>query len=84
MKEIKGNNPNIPEPTIHVNFSKEKNYVIIKDTGIGMTLDVVKRHFLNVGKSYYKSREYLHKNYKYSPIGQYGIGFLACFCCRIM
>ena len=79
MKEIKGSNPNIPEPSIHINFSKESNYVIIKDTGIGMTLDVVKKHFLNVGKSYYKSREYLHKNYNYEPIGQYGIGFLACF-----
>ena len=79
MKEIKGSNPNIPEPSIHINFSKEDNYVIIKDTGIGMTLDVVKKHFLNVGKSYYKSREYLHKNYNYEPIGQYGIGFLACF-----
>lgn len=79
MKEIKGSNPNIPEPSIHINFSKENNYVIIKDTGIGMTLDVVKKHFLNVGKSYYKSREYLHKNYNYEPIGQYGIGFLACF-----
>ncbi len=79
MQEIKGNNPNIPDPSIRISFSKEKNYVIIKDTGIGMTLDVVKKHFLNVGKSYYKSREYLHKNYNYAPIGQYGIGFLACF-----
>lgn len=79
MREIKGSNPNIPEPSIHINFSKENNYVIIKDTGIGMTLDVVKKHFLNVGKSYYKSRQYLHKNYNYYPIGQYGIGFLACF-----
>lgn len=79
MKEIKGNNPNIPEPSIHIKFSKNNNYVIIKDTGTGMTLDVVKKHFLNVGKSYYKSREYLHKSRKYKPIGQYGIGFLACF-----
>lgn len=64
---------------IYVIISKEKNYVKIKDTGIGMTLDVIKKHFLNVGKSYYKSNEYLFKNHTYKPIGQYGIGFLACF-----
>jgi len=79
MKEIKGNDPDIPDPSIYVLCSKKNNYVKIKDTGIGMTLDIVKKHFLNVGKSYYKSHEYLHKNYAYEPIGQYGIGFLACF-----
>ena len=64
---------------IYIIHSKEKGYVKIKDTGIGMTLDVVKKHFLNVGKSYYKSNEYLFKNHSYKPIGHYGIGFLACF-----
>ena len=79
MQEIRKSDPAIPEPAIYILYSKEKNYVKIKDTGIGMSLDVVKKHFLNVGKSYYKSNEYLHKNYSYQPIGQFGIGFLACF-----
>lgn len=69
----------IVEPQILITYSKNNNYVKIKDTGIGMTLDVVKKHFLNIGKSYYKSNEYIYENYKYKPIGQYGIGFLACF-----
>ena len=66
-------------PSITIAISKEKKYVKIKDTGIGMTLDVIKNHFLNVGKSYYKSDDYIYQNYKYKPIGQFGIGFLACF-----
>lgn len=81
MKEIgeKDSSAIIVEPSITIAYSKSKNYVKIKDTGIGMTLDVVKKHFLNVGKSYYKSNEFLFKNHSYKPIGQYGIGFLACF-----
>ena len=66
-------------PQVTILISAQKGYVKIKDTGIGMTIDVVKKHFLNVGKSYYKSHEFLYGNYKYKPIGQFGIGFLACF-----
>lgn len=81
MEEICENNEDLMlvRPEIIVSISKEKNTVKIKDTGIGMSLDIVKKHFLNVGKSYYKSSEYLFKNHQYKPIGQYGIGFLACF-----
>ena len=79
MQEIKHNSLDCPDPAIYIRYSKKNNYVKIRDTGIGMSLDVVKKHFLNVGKSYYKSNDYLHKNYAYKPIGQFGIGFLACF-----
>ncbi len=81
MAEICENNEDLMlvAPEIIVSISEEKNTVKIKDTGIGMSLDIVKKHFLNVGKSYYKSSEYLFKNHQYKPIGQYGIGFLACF-----
>lgn len=67
------------DPAIQISCSKKDNYIKIRDNGIGMTLDVVKKHFLNVGKSYYKSDDFQFKNNKYIPIGQYGIGFLACF-----
>lgn len=81
MEEVKSkNNDIIMIPAeIYIIYSQKNKYVKIKDTGIGMTLDVVKKHFLNVGKSYYKSNEYLFKNHTYKPIGHYGIGFLACF-----
>lgn len=80
MKEVSFKEKDVlADPQIFITFSKKENYVRIKDTGIGMTLDIVKKHFLNIGKSYYKSNEYIYENYKYKPIGQYGIGFLACF-----
>ena len=77
MKEV--NSDFSIDANIKIIISENENYVKIKDTGIGMTIDVIKNHFLNVGKSYYKSNEYLFNNFNYKPIGQYGIGFLACF-----
>lgn len=81
MKELQEKSGEDEEftPQITILISEEKGYVKIKDTGIGMTIDVVKKHFLNVGKSYYKSNEFIYSSYDYKPIGQFGIGFLACF-----
>jgi len=80
MNEIRRRGTDIMiEPQVFVTFSEKENYVKIKDTGVGMTLDIVKKHFLNIGKSYYKSNEYIYENYQCKPIGQYGIGFLSCF-----
>lgn len=79
IREIDKEKDERPETKISIIISEKNNYVKVRDTGIGMTLDVIKNHFLNIGKSYYKSNEYLYNNYHYKPIGQYGIGFLACF-----
>ncbi|MCD7724245.1 MAG: ATP-binding protein, partial [Clostridiales bacterium] len=79
IQEIDSESDERPETKILISISQHSNYVKIRDTGIGMTLDIIKNHFLNIGKSYYKSNEYLYNNYNYKPIGQYGIGFLACF-----
>lgn len=79
MSEYK-NEFNAPwEPSIYFMYSKKDNYVTIKDTGIGMTFNIIKEHFLSIGKSYYKSNSYRYNINKYKPIGQYGIGFLSCF-----
>ncbi|GAB3637268.1 hypothetical protein GCM10027422_28580 [Hymenobacter arcticus] len=66
-------------PKVKVVIDKEKNEVVIKDNGTGMTLDIVKNHFLNIGVSYYNSDSFLLKDFDYKPIGNFGIGFLACF-----
>jgi len=81
MREIqeKNGDDDAYAPQISIIFSKDNGYVKIKDNGIGMTLDVIKKHFLNVGKSFYKSNEFKYESYDYKPIGQFGIGFLACF-----
>ena len=66
-------------PKIKVISSKSEGKIIIKDNGIGMNMEVIKKHFLNVGVSYYKSTDFILKDFEYKPIGNYGIGFLACF-----
>lgn len=82
-KEIEENNiefGDTPEPiSIKLILDQDRNQVIVKDNGTGMTMEVLKKYFLNIGVSYYKSDDFILKNFKYSPIGNYGIGFLACF-----
>ncbi len=66
-------------PKIQVILDYEKERAIVKDNGIGMGKDVLTNYFLNIGKSYYKSDEFLYQGKSYCPIGTFGIGFLACF-----
>lgn len=72
-----GDDPYIP--SIKVILDQEKGKVIIKDNGVGMSLDIIKNHFLNIGVSYYQSFDFLLKDLNYKPIGNFGIGFLSCF-----
>lgn len=67
------------QPKIKVILDQEKNQVIIKDNGTGMSMDIIKKHFLNIGVSYYNSPDFLLKDFDYKPIGNFGIGFLSCF-----
>ncbi len=67
------------QPKIKVVLNQKKNQAIIKDNGTGMSLEIIKRHFLNIGVSYYNSRDFLLRDFKYKPIGNFGIGFLSCF-----
>lgn len=69
--------PYIPKIQVILDYKMEK--VIVMDNGIGMTNDVMINYFLNIGKSYYKSDEFLYQGKQYCPIGTFGIGFLACF-----
>lgn len=66
-------------PKIQIILDYSNNQLRIRDNGIGMSEEVLKKYFLNIGKSYYKSNDYLYQGNKYNPIGNFGIGFLACF-----
>lgn len=59
--------------------NKDKNlmYFEITDFGIGMTVDQIKKYFLQIGRSYYKSADFKQK-YQHSSISRFGIGFLSC------
>lgn len=67
------------QPYISVFLDKDRKKVMVMDNGSGMSIDILKKYFLNVGVSYYESDDYKLQDREYSPIGHYGIGFLACF-----
>lgn len=66
-------------PGIQVILDAKTEKMIVLDNGIGMGTDVLTNYFLNIGKSYYRSDEFLYQGRDYCPIGTFGIGFLACF-----
>lgn len=66
--------------SITIEWNEVKNKLIIRDTGIGMNEEILRKYFLNIGSSYYRSEEFLYSledNIK--PIGNHGIGFLSTF-----
>ncbi|KFF55613.1 hypothetical protein CM50_00495 [Bacillus subtilis] len=73
------------KPIIKINIYEKdaENYLEIKDNGIGMDENIILNYFSNLGKSYYKSEEFLklkvRLNSNYRPISNFGIGFLSTF-----
>ncbi|WEK54347.1 MAG: ATP-binding protein [Candidatus Cohnella colombiensis] len=55
-----------------------KQLLIVEDNGIGMSSEIIKRYFLQVGRSYYSSEDF-QRNYSFKPISQFGVGFLSVF-----
>lgn len=67
------------KPKIKIIIDSNRNSFTIKDNGIGMTSHAIKKYFLSIGKSYYNSSDFILEGLDYRPIGNFGIGFLACF-----
>ncbi|PFP05758.1 HD domain-containing protein [Bacillus thuringiensis] len=61
----------------------KRKYIYCRDNGIGMTKEIVENYFLNIGNSFYKSREFqkLKSTWisNFQPTSQFGIGILSCF-----
>ena len=55
------------------------SYFKITDTGTGMNRYVLERYLTTIGRSFYTSTDFHNLGIKYSPISQFGIGFLSCF-----
>jgi len=48
------------------------------DSGIGMTPDIVRRFFLQIGRSFYRTPEF-RRRFPFASIGRHGLGFLSVF-----
>ena len=73
--EVKGE---IGDTTIEIIIDKENKTLTVRDRGIGMTEDEVKRYLNQVAFS--SAQEFLEKYKDESNIiGNFGLGFLFCF-----
>lgn len=65
-----------------INGNKKK-YLYCLDNGIGMTKRIIKEYLLNIGDSYYKSKDFYRRSTKwkdsFNPISEFGIGILSSF-----
>jgi len=63
-----------------------QDFLRVRDNGVGMTEDAIKRYFTQIGKSYYRASEFEREKAMLrrhgllaTPISQFGIGILSCF-----
>lgn len=58
--------------------TEKRQVFTIEDFGTGMSEDIIRRYFLQVGRSYYQSSEF-RERFKFAPTSRFGIGFLSVF-----
>ncbi|HEX8052832.1 MAG TPA: ATP-binding protein, partial [Thermoleophilaceae bacterium] len=62
-----------------VSGKRERRHVItVEDSGIGMDREVIQRFFLQIGRSFYTSREF-DRVFTFVPTSRFGLGFLSVF-----
>lgn len=78
------------DPRVVVTWGREatteQHTITVRDFGTGMSPETVEKYFAQIGKSYYRSSEFLRDQRKMAddgnyatPISQFGIGILSCF-----
>ncbi|NGM83393.1 hypothetical protein G5B47_13300 [Paenibacillus sp. 7124] len=71
----------LEERTFQSPLSQEehlKQVLIIEDNGLGMDTEIIKKYFLQVGRSYYTSEEF-QRSFNFKPNSRFGVGFLSVF-----
>ena len=58
--------------------TEERSVITIEDHGTGMDEEIIRRYFLQVGRSYYQSNEF-RERYEFVPTSRFGVGFLSVF-----
>lgn len=57
---------------------EDRQVLVIDDAGIGMDREIIKKYFLQVGRSYYTSDEFRRK-FRFTATSRFGVGFLSAF-----
>lgn len=78
--------PDYREDSIHISIENRDGgtWISVKDNGVGMSIETVKRYFLNFGSSFWSSdlakREFVGLNSSgFKSVGKFGIGFYSIF-----
>ena len=67
------------EPKITFRSVPDKHKIIVEDNGLGMDEYVIESHFTKIGRSFYKSEQFLKSHHDFEPVGELGIGVLSYF-----
>jgi hypothetical protein len=62
-----------------IKFELNSDELIITDNGIGMDKYIIENYFTKIGKSFYKSEEFIEESCDFSPVNELGIGVLSYF-----
>jgi molecular chaperone HtpG len=57
---------------------EDRQVLVVDDTGIGMDKEIIKKYFLQVGRSYYTTDEFRRK-FRFIATSRFGVGFLSAF-----
>jgi hypothetical protein len=55
-----------------------RQVVTVEDQGIGMDKEIIRRYFLQIGRSYYATDEF-RRSFRFVPSSRFGVGFLSVF-----
>jgi hypothetical protein len=67
------------KPTILFQLSGDRQRLIVRDNGVGMTRAQIEKYLVRIGSCFYKSKEFLEKDLDFTPISSFGIGLLSYF-----
>jgi molecular chaperone HtpG len=71
LAEVKRTNPLSGE-------LETRQKLVIDDAGIGMDEEVIRRYFLQVGRSFYATDDF-RRSFHFTPTSRFGVGFLSTF-----
>jgi molecular chaperone HtpG len=58
--------------------AETRQVLVVEDHGIGMDQDIIRKYFLQVGRSYYTTEEF-RRAFEFVPTSRFGLGFLSVF-----
>jgi hypothetical protein len=67
------------EPKITFNSVPDEHKIIVEDNGMGMDEYIIESHFTKIGRSFYRSEQFLKNIHNFEPVGELGIGVLSYF-----